>query len=121
MKRLTLLTALLANVAVFAAPLPKNPADYLVKAMRVLNEQDLSCQSTEECTTVAYGSKACGGPNGFLVTSNNNDKVEQINSLARMTERVEEDYNRENGINSTCDQVLAPEFKCIQNTCVEAW
>ena len=120
MKRLIFLAASVLSLGAFAA-MPENPADHIVKAMNVLNEQNLSCQTDDDCSSVAYGSKACGGPNGFMVVSSNNGKLNQINTLANLTERVEEDYNRENEINSTCDQILAPETKCIQNSCVEAW
>lgn len=120
MKRLLIITSLIFSANAFAS-LPENPADHLLKAMKVLNEQNLKCQTDRDCNAIAYGSIACGGPNGFIVTSQKNNKRDQITTLAIMSETVEDDYNRENNVNSTCEQLLAPPVKCIQNSCVEAW
>lgn len=120
MKASIILAAFIFSSFAIAA-MPENPADHIVKAMTVLNEQNLKCQTDNDCGTLAYGSKACGGPNGFIVASENNSKLNQIETLAHMSENVEADYNRENNVNSTCDQIMAPPVKCIQNKCVEAW
>ena len=120
MKRLIIITSFIFSFSSFAT-IPENPTDHLIKAMNVLNEQNLKCQSDNDCNTIAYGSKACGGPNGFIVISQKNRKLDQITTLANMSETVEDDYNRENNINSTCDQILAPPVKCIQRSCVESW
>lgn len=120
MKALILVAAFIFTSFAIAA-MPENPTDHIVKAMNVLNDQDLKCQADNDCNTLAYGSKACGGPNGFIVTSDKNSKINQIENLAQISEHIEADYNRENDINSTCEQILAPPVKCIQNKCLEAW
>lgn len=102
----------------YANQLPENPVNHILGAIEVLNVYDLSCQSNNDCHAIAFGSKACGGPQGFIISSEKNSKIEQIESLADMSEKLAKDYNRENGINSDCEYEIAPNVSCLQNRCV---
>lgn len=56
MKILTIITTFILSLSVFAQT-PENPANHIVKAMNVLSEQDLRCQSDNDCDSMAFGSK----------------------------------------------------------------
>ena len=60
----------------------KNLEKQLAEIHSVINAD--SCSETGECSFLAYGSKACGGPQGYLLFSN------QVNveALSKMVEEI---------------------------------
>ncbi|CAN5385385.1 hypothetical protein BH23BAC2_BH23BAC2_22960 [soil metagenome] len=77
------------------------------------------CLKDDQCSYMAYGSKACGGPKGYLVFSSSID----INALKLMVKKYTEDesiYNRVNGIMSDCSMANPPQkVGCVNGKCTE--
>lgn len=77
------------------------------------------CSETGECSFLAYGSKACGGPQGYLLFSNQVD----FEVLAKMVEdynKAEDAYNKKFGIISDCMYVTPPgKLECVDGKCVQ--
>ena len=77
-----------------------------------------NCSENSQCSYLAYGSKACGGPQGYLVFSSDID----VNKLEVMVTKYSEDentYNNQNGIISDCSFPLPPEnLTCKDGKCV---
>ncbi len=111
---------LTSATSIFAKQLPENPVNHIVEAIEVLNEFEMRCKSDNDCTSVALGSKACGGPQGFIISSEKNSKMNQIETLAIMSEKLAKDYNRENNINSDCEYEIAPSVSCVRNRCIRS-
>lgn len=76
-----------------------------------------SCDENATCSSIAFGSKACGGPQEFLVfpSSVNLDYLtEQVNNY----NLLESAYNTTYGIVSDCMVVMPPEnIDCIDGVC----
>jgi hypothetical protein len=77
-----------------------------------------SCSETDQCRFLAYGSKACGGPQGYLLFSNQID-VEALTQKVEEYNRAEDAYNKKFGIISDCMFVTPPEkLTCENGKCV---
>jgi hypothetical protein len=76
-----------------------------------------SCDESTTCSSIAFGSKACGGPQEFLVfpsTVDLNYLTEQVNNY----NLLESAYNSTYGIVSDCMVVMPPEnIDCINGVC----
>jgi len=78
-----------------------------------------TCSESGECRILAYGSKACGGPQGYLLFSSNLD----VEALTRMVEdynKAEDDYNKKYNVISDCMLALPPnKLACENGKCVQ--
>ena len=78
-----------------------------------------SCSETGECRFLAYGSKACGGPQGYLLFSNKVD-VEALTKMVEDYNKAEDAYNKEFGIASDCMYATPPgKLECENGKCVQ--
>lgn len=78
---------------------------------------DLSCESVDDCDSMAYGDRACGGPAGYLVYSKNNPVLSLLEESAKTSSRVHRELNQEFGLFSICALAPRPRVKCIENKC----
>ncbi len=69
--------------------------------------QDLPCESDEEWTYTAVGSKACGGPVGYLAYSTEIDTVAFLKMVEDYT-KAQKAYNTKYGIISDCSVPTQP-------------
>ncbi len=67
----------------------------------------VSCSNSSNWTFTAYGSKACGGPKGFIAYSTEIDTVSFLQKVEDYT-KAEQEYNIKWGIISTCDIPNSP-------------
>ncbi len=78
-----------------------------------------SCSNTGECSFLPYGSKACGGPQGYLLFSNQIN-VEILSKMVTDYNKAEDAYNRKFGVSSDCFYVTPPpQIECINGKCVQ--
>ena len=76
------------------------------------------CDDTYNCEFIAYGSKACGGPQGYLVYSTSID-VENLKTMVENYNQAEADFNTKWNISSNCSTPNPPsEIICENNKCV---
>ncbi len=78
-----------------------------------------NCTENSQCSYMAYGSKACGGPQGYLVFSSEVDLV-KVQELVKNYTTAEAAYNKQNEIMSDCSLVNPPQsIGCIDGDCVK--
>jgi hypothetical protein len=73
-----------------------------------------SCFNMADWTFVAYGSKACGGPKGYIPYSKNIDTGSFLEKTEKYTE-AEKEYNKKWGIISDCSLSASPTAVECQN------
>lgn len=79
------------------------------------------CGDAYSCEYMAFGSKACGGPQGYLVYSTSID-VEGLTSLVESYNKAETDFNIKWGIISDCSLPNPPtDVICENNTCIAVY
>lgn len=88
----------------------------LTVAMQDLND-DLSCVKDADCEAVAYGSRACGGPSGYMIVSNQSLRYNDIIILADELTEKEILHNQMTGAVSTCEFLMPPTVSCVSNSC----
>jgi len=79
------------------------------------------CSENSDCESIAFGSKACGGPKTYLAFSTSinvqllQQKVETYNAL-------ENSFNKKWGIISDCTYLLPPtSVQCINGKCTAVY
>ncbi|MGB8705372.1 MAG: hypothetical protein WCD31_10115 [Gillisia sp.] len=77
-----------------------------------------SCTEDSRCSYIAYGSKSCGEPQGYLVFSTNIE----VKTLKAMVQKYTEDekaYNEQHKIISDCSVPVPPKtVVCKNGNCV---
>lgn len=74
---------------------------------------EISCSETDSLSFVAYGSKACGGPMGYLMYSTDIDIEALLEKVTEYTE-AQKEYNEHHGIVSDCSLAEEPSgVECI--------
>ncbi len=95
----------------------KNLEKQLAEIHSVINAA--SCSETGECSYLAYGSKACGGPQGYFLFSNQVD-LEALTTMVENYTKAEDAYNRKFGVISDCMFVTPPtQLACEKGKCVQ--
>jgi hypothetical protein len=75
------------------------------------------CEDAGQCRSAPVGSKACGGPRGYVVycaTSTDEDRL--LKALDQLVKR-EDRFNRQCGAISTCEFLLPPELELVEGVC----
>jgi hypothetical protein len=79
--------------------------------------KDVPCSSSSVCRTIAFGAKACGGPQRYLIYSTAaTDSARLAREVARYND-AERKRNREEGRMSDCMMVVRPQVSCISGQC----
>lgn len=71
-----------------------------------------------QCKTIAFGDRACGGPEEFLIYSTLNTDVELLKNLVSEYNYQAELYNVESGAASICSLVTEPKVGLSNGECV---
>lgn len=89
--------------------------EQLFTKIKTLAESSTCGSSTNyELKFTAIGSKACGGPTGYLAYSTSID-VKEFESLVTKYTNLQADYNRKWNIMSTCEAILPPSSVHCEN------
>ena len=97
----------------------ENPVVYpsdmqeVYKEMVALSESE-TCSDSKEWLFTAYGSKACGGPIGYIAYSNKIDQNYFLGLVDRFTE-LQAEYNRKTGAVSDCALAVRPTRVTCEN------
>lgn len=76
--------------------------------------------SVQQCRTIAFGSKPCGGPWQYLVYSTAVSDSTRLRSLVSRYNVLEEDFNRRTGRASDCAFVMRPDTALVDGVCTAA-
>jgi hypothetical protein len=75
------------------------------------------CSENSDCDSIAFGSKACGGPKTYLVFSTSIN-VELLQQKVATYNALETAFNQKWGIISDCMVILPPtSVECINGKC----
>ncbi len=103
------------------SPLPSyDRATLEMKYQEVLDMvQDLACADSSVCTSIALGSKPCGGPRTYLVYST--ETVNEAELVAKVLDlnAYEAGYNTQERILSDCSLATPAEPGCVNHACVD--
>lgn len=78
-----------------------------------------ACSPTSDCSFMPFGSKACGGPQGYLIFSSETD-VPTLHKMVEKHRKAEEAYNKQNRIISDCSLPAPPEkLACEDGKCIK--
>lgn len=97
----------------------ENPVVYpsdmqeVYKEMVSLSESE-TCSDSKDWLFTAYGSKACGGPTGYIAYSKKIDQNYFLGLVDRFTE-LQAEYNRKTGAVSDCALALRPTRVTCEN------
>jgi hypothetical protein len=84
--------------------------------------QSNKCSFDSECTSEPTGSRACGGPNGYVVYSTAKNPISYVNlikDLAKKTRSLEDEFNHKRKMTSICSVEMQPRVECVANRCVK--
>ncbi|HEY9222135.1 MAG TPA: hypothetical protein VIO43_11250 [Lutibacter sp.] len=85
----------------------------------VVNSGD--CSENSDCESIAFGSKACGGPKTYLAFSTTIDVVLLEQKVAIYNE-LENDFNKKWGIISDCSVPTPPvDVICVAGKCTAVY
>ncbi len=76
--------------------------------------EDATCDDPNNWTFTAYGSKACGGPQGFIAYPLTIDTITFLEKIEAYN-LAEEQFNRKWGVISDCALVPSPESLMCEN------
>jgi hypothetical protein len=80
---------------------------------------DDSCDTCSQCRSIAFGSKACGGPQTILIYSIKNTDSVLLNSKVTAYNRMEDDFNHKWDVISDCSTPAMPcSFTCDSGSCI---
>lgn len=91
--------------------------DQFVKTVQFLAKRNLFCNTSRDCKVVTFGSRACGGPSEYALTSRYNPNFAQVEDLAERVTDKEAEYNHRYRVNSICTMLIAPSAKCVFRKC----
>lgn len=76
-----------------------------------------SCENANGCSSIAFGSKPCGGPREYLVYPNSiNQNV--LENLVNDYNQMDNQYNIQTNAISDCMAVMPPnEIGCVNGVC----
>jgi len=118
MLKQVILTLLFLGIAVNAKVTPEDMAS-ANRALEAAIALENQCETSADCTTVAVGSRACGGPGGYAVYAIKSSNADEIHSLAQLTTKLARQYNSENSVMSICSMARVPRPVCDEtNKCV---
>lgn len=73
-----------------------------------------SCTNSSQWKFTAIGSKACGGPSGYIAYSSEINESEFLDLVAQYT-KLQKEYNTKNNIGSDCAFVSPPSEIICEN------
>ena len=81
---------------------------------------EAQCYSPDDCRTMGWGSKPCGGPATHLVYSAAETDVAQLQAVADRYHDVHEEHNAKTGAMSDCSALnfIPPQVGCVDGHCV---
>ncbi len=77
-----------------------------------------ACSSQADCRTLPMGSKACGGPAGWLAWSASASQGDRLQTLAAELAARQQQRQAAEGMMSTCSVVPDPGARCEAGRCI---
>jgi hypothetical protein len=74
---------------------------------------DAACDSAAQCRSMPVGSKACGGPAGYLAWSTKRSSEPRLKALVERHAQAQRDEDARAGAASNCMMVMDPGASCV--------
>ena len=81
-------------------------------ALKAAIALDNKCTTAADCSVIAVGARACGGPSGYLAYATKCSNALDVQLMAQLTNHLEAQYNLENSVVSICSIVMPPGVAC---------
>jgi|GEM_PF-4651956 len=81
---------------------------------------DLSCDKNEQCKSIGFGDKACGGFQSYKIYSIKNLNEDSFIKIVNSYNALDKENNLKNNMASTCDILIKPSTSCIQGQCASS-
>lgn len=78
---------------------------------------DAACDTAQQCRTLAYGHKACGGPERYVAYSTKRSDTARLAALAASYASARGEQDARAGVVSTCSIVTDPGATCSAGRC----
>lgn len=90
----------------------------LFQSLYDIAKHELKCEADDDCVVYPAGSRACGGPSDYVLTSVNNEYLPYVEYLSKQTKEKEHEFNKKYGIMSTCELRVQPSALCEAKLCI---
>lgn len=94
--------------------------DKRLQQLHVLIEKEIGtprANAPSQCKLIAFGAKACGGPEKYLVYSTVKTNEARLKQLVNEFNQLEQKINEERRIFSDCEFVTAPMVEFVGGMC----
>jgi hypothetical protein len=78
---------------------------------------DAGCSADHQCRSIAWGAKACGGPERYVAWSTLRTDPQALQDLAARHAAARREENVRNGTLSTCSFLADPGAACVAGRC----
>ena len=101
-----------------AAPVkPAAPVSSTLRQQIVAEIGNASCGTSAQCRTLPVGSRACGGPEGYLAYSTKTGDAAKMQRMAAQESAARKEQDRQTGGMSTCQMMMDPGATCQAGRC----
>ena len=76
-----------------------------------------ACTSDNQCHSIGFGDKPCGGFMSYRIYSDLNTDVALLKNKVSQYNKLSKQWNRENNRVSTCDMLMPPQLSCRNQIC----
>ena len=90
--------------------------DILEKQISSLTK-NLECDTTEQCKSIGYGDKPCGGFQSYLPYSTKHTNETELIAKVEQFNKLDKQKNIDNNMVSTCEMLLQTPYTCQQGHC----
>ncbi len=77
-----------------------------------------TCTDSEDCRSIAFGDKPCGGPWSYKIYSVSGVDTVQLAGLVHAYNKFNKVLNERHGWMSDCMVVMPPTIDCVEGQCV---
>ena len=79
---------------------------------------DKTCEQDQQCKVMGIGSKACGGPEQFIVYSEQETDSKMLAITSERYAKLKQEQQSRLGMMGTCQQLVSPIASCQAKKCV---
>ena len=76
-----------------------------------------SCSSDNQCHSLGFTHKPCGGFSSYRIYSDKNTDVAQLKSKVKQYNALSKEWNKKNNLISDCMLLVQPTLACKVKTC----
>jgi hypothetical protein len=79
--------------------------------------KNLDCDNSEQCKSIGYGDKPCGGYMSYLLYSTKTTPETELITKVEQFNKLDKQRNIDNNMVSTCEMLLQSTYTCQQSKC----